>query len=469
MKKLAFMFVVLFAASCSLTGIDLPEIPQVLNIACVGEFESLIPASDNPPPPELVMQVFEGLTKFDEDLKVVPSLASLWESKDGKMIFHLKDTKFSDGTSLVADDVVNSLESLSKTSSSWVVKNVSGFTMFVQGRSGSVLGLEAIDDKTVSIQTNDAPDYFLEKLATPQAVIWKKDKAYPLGTGIFAIRKFVPGTKVTLLPNPHSGIKPKLEQVNFFIRSTYESAFEDFRQGRVHIAPIGEDLVKEAQKEALGRIATFDAKSFLAIGFNCKSLCFTDGANRKAVASAISFDDPEMIEWLGQHEAIPYFFDENYSCKTKVLSVAVPNGLADFGKIIAGQISKNTGIKTEVATYEGDRYIDALLNGKLDLFVFGMMTNTPDSYEILSVPVSESVISQALGYDTAGLVKLLKETNAANDRQEALKKAETLLGDDLPFFQTVRLRSNVVVSVSVSGYNPSAWGSQTLENCSLGR
>jgi peptide/nickel transport system substrate-binding protein len=56
--------------------------------------------------------VYEGLTKRDKDLKIIPGLAESWETIDPlHWRFHLrKDVKFSNGNAFTADDVVFSAE-----------------------------------------------------------------------------------------------------------------------------------------------------------------------------------------------------------------------------------------------------------------------------------------------------------------------------------------------------------------------
>lgn len=475
MKKGLFILLVsvLFVlfASCTLPGISMPDIPQVLNIACVGDFESLEPCGANPPPEQFVRQVFEGLTSFDEKLNVVPALAKSWETSDGKIIMHLSDAIFSDGTKLTALDVVKSFECLSKTDQSWIVKNVSGFSLFTQGRSSSILGIEEIDDLTVSIKTTDAPEYFLKKLANPRAAIWKAS-TLPLGTGVFCVKKFTPGTKITLVPNPYSKVQPKLTQINFLIRISHETAFEDFRQGRVSMTLLSEDLVQNARNESHAVVMSFDSQSFLAIGFNCKSGKTSNLETRLAIASAIDSNELNIKAFDGMHMPISFsgkVDKENNPAKSEI-KLSMPDGLdSGIGQTIAVQIQNRTGIVTEVVKMSNDSFVDALLNGKAQMFVFGMMQNTPDNYETLSLPIANSVLGAGFGYDTANLLKLLQSSNQATDRQAELTRAKMLIDADLPFVPIIELRSYIVVSDTVKDYMPYAWGGGVLSACSIGR
>ncbi|MBP7732859.1 MAG: ABC transporter substrate-binding protein [Caldisericia bacterium] len=470
-KGLLFLFVLLFFASCTLPGISMPEIPQVLNIACVGNFESLEPCGENPPPEKFVRQVFEGLTSFDENLNVVPALAKSWEVADGKIVMHLSDAIFSDGTKLTALDVIKSFECLSKTDQSWIVKNVSGFTLFTQGRSSSILGIEEVDDLTISIKTIDSLEYFLKKLANPRAAIWKQGEL-PLGTGVFCITKFTPGSKIILVPNPYSKVQPKLTKINFMIRMSHEAAFEDFRQGRVAVAPLDESLVSSAKDESHTLMLSYDSHSFLAVGFNCKNGVTSKVETRLAIASEIDSNDLNQKALQGLH--IPIGFanksEQQINLSKSEINLAIPEGLDEnIAHAIALQIKNKTGMKTNVEKMTNDNFVGAILNGKTQMFVFGMMQNTPDDYEMLSLPIANVVLAAGFGYDTANLSTLLKSSNEAVDRQAILAETRMLLEKDVPFIPIIELRSYVVVSDTVKDYLPYAWGGGVLSACSIGR
>lgn len=461
----------LLFASCTLPGVSLPEIPQVLNVACVGNFENLEPCGENPPPEQFVRQVFEGLTSFDENLNVVPALAKTWDVADGKIVMHLSDAVFSDGTKLTALDVIKSFECLSKTDQSWIVKNVSGFTLFTQGRSSSIQGIEVVDDSTISIKTIDSLEYFLKKLANPRAAIWKQGE-FPLGTGVFCITKFTPGSKIILVPNSYSKVRPKLNQINFMIRMSHEAAFEDFRQGRVTIAPLDENLVSSAKTENHAVVLSYDSHSFLAVGFNCKNGVMSKAETRLAIASEIDSSDLNQKALQGLH--IPINFanksDRQINLSKSEIKLAIPEGLDEnIANVIASQIKNKTGMKTDVEKMTNDSFVYAILNDKTQMFVFGMMQNTPDDYEMLSLPIANVVLAAGFGYDTSNLSKLLKSSNEAIDRQAILTETRMLLEKDVPFIPIIELKSYVVVSDTVKDYLPYAWGGGVLSACSIGR
>jgi peptide/nickel transport system substrate-binding protein len=91
----------------------LPASAATLRFAFQGELKSLDPYSLNESfTLGMLGNVYEGLTKRDKDLKIVPGLATSWEQVEPlRWRFHLrKGVKFTNGEDFTADDVVFSAE-----------------------------------------------------------------------------------------------------------------------------------------------------------------------------------------------------------------------------------------------------------------------------------------------------------------------------------------------------------------------
>src|SRR5436305_7288205 len=91
----------------------LPASAATLRLAFQGELKSLDPYSLNESfTLGMLGNVYEGLTKRDKDLKIIPGLAERWEQVEPtRWRFYLrKDVKFQNGENFTADDVVFSAE-----------------------------------------------------------------------------------------------------------------------------------------------------------------------------------------------------------------------------------------------------------------------------------------------------------------------------------------------------------------------
>lgn len=108
------------AATALLLGAAALAGAQTLTIAYTGEPASLDPHFTNGPGAHMHNRhVFEGLTDFDGEGRLVPALATAWRAEGAtRWIFTLRPgVKFHDGSELSADDVVASIERVPRINS----------------------------------------------------------------------------------------------------------------------------------------------------------------------------------------------------------------------------------------------------------------------------------------------------------------------------------------------------------------
>src|SRR5437773_9474588 len=103
----------LFALAALVAGSLLPAEAAPFRFAFQGELKSLDPYSLHESfTLGMLGNVYEGLTKRDKDLKIIPGLAERWEQLEPtRWRFYLrKGVKFQNGEDFIADDVVFSAE-----------------------------------------------------------------------------------------------------------------------------------------------------------------------------------------------------------------------------------------------------------------------------------------------------------------------------------------------------------------------
>jgi peptide/nickel transport system substrate-binding protein len=140
--------------------------------------------------------IFEGLTRIDQNGAVKPSLASAWSiSEDGlTYTFTLKENvTFHDGTSFDADDVVFSFERARAEDS----------TNAQKGIFAPITSVKAVDPQTVEIQIAQPQGDFLFNIGRGDAVIVAPESAEnnmtkPVGTGPFKFVKWDQGSRVII-------------------------------------------------------------------------------------------------------------------------------------------------------------------------------------------------------------------------------------------------------------------------------
>ncbi len=122
----------------------------------------------------VLVNVFEGLAKTDENEKAVPGMAEKWEmSEDGTTYtFHLRDAKWSDGEPVKAQDFEyawkRALDPATAAEYGYQMYYLKGGEAFNSGE-GSIddVGVKAIDDKTLEVVLEAPTPYFLELTAFP--------------------------------------------------------------------------------------------------------------------------------------------------------------------------------------------------------------------------------------------------------------------------------------------------------------
>lgn len=154
--------------------------------------------------------LYNGLTEFNQDMELVPSLAESWEHSDDlkTYTFHLrKGVKFHNGRELKADDIVWNYERVLEPKLGSQIRN----------NIQEVEKVEALDDYTVRM-TLSSPSVTLPIGAQELRIIAKEsldniNKA-PVGTGPFMYEDFVPGESLTMKRfDDYWGGKPCLDKV----------------------------------------------------------------------------------------------------------------------------------------------------------------------------------------------------------------------------------------------------------------
>src|SRR5881394_75678 len=158
--------------------------------------KSLDPAlSTDVPTGRAVSYLFDGLTRFTPDAKVVPGLARSWDvTPDGiTYTFHLRSgVKFHDGRPFTAKNVVATfqrvLDPKTKGGRGWPLYPIKGAEDYAGGKGQTITGLAAPNDTTVVITLKEPFAIFPKLLAMPVNSIVPGNPSAdfgqkPIGTG----------------------------------------------------------------------------------------------------------------------------------------------------------------------------------------------------------------------------------------------------------------------------------------------
>jgi peptide/nickel transport system substrate-binding protein len=203
--------------------------------------------------------VYEGLVRYDADLKIEPALATEWEVMPNNIWrFKLRQgVKFHDGAEFTADDVVASLARVSHPDSP------------LKGNLPAYKSATKVDDYTVDIELvgtyplllNDLTNIHMfdagwlkEHNAEVPTDVAKKVEGYPTfnanGTGPFIVESRVPDSKTILVANAGWWDAPKhnLERIEFTPISSEATRVAALLSGEI-------DFTEKAPVQDLPRLA----------------------------------------------------------------------------------------------------------------------------------------------------------------------------------------------------------------------
>jgi oligopeptide transport system substrate-binding protein len=254
----------------------------------------------------VIQQIFDGLVQFDQNLNVVPAVASNWRvSADGLIYtFTLRqDVKFHNSRPVTANDFVYSftriLDPSERASALSFFEKIKGAEEYRTGKSKEVVGLKAPGPYTLEVTLKEAFAPFLSVLAMKSSKVvpreeierWGKDFGHhPVGTGPFRMESWE-GNRIVLGANSdyYEG-RPYLDRAMYSIYAgaQHDKIFEDFLAGRLE-----EAFVTGASREKLARTKIYQyyrkpSLSLLFYGMNCTSGALADHRVREALTHALN-------------------------------------------------------------------------------------------------------------------------------------------------------------------------------------
>lgn len=293
-----------------------PGYGDTLIAGSIGEPSNLIPilASDSPSH-EVAGLIYNGLVKYDQDLKLVGDLAESFEiSKDGLVItFHLrKGVRWHDGKPFTADDVlftyktmVNPLTPTPYAEDFMQVENVE----VIDPCTFRVIYKKPFAPALASWGISILPRHLLEGKDIMKSPLAR----HPIGTGPFIFKEWKAGEKIVLTYNPdYFEGRPYIDRYIYRIIPDSATMFMELKAGGIDsmgLTPL--QYARQTKYRKFGQNFNkyrYPAFAYTYLGFNLEDQKFKDRRVRQAISYAI--DRREIIEGvllgLGQEATGPY-------------------------------------------------------------------------------------------------------------------------------------------------------------------
>ncbi|WP_326595617.1 ABC transporter substrate-binding protein [Streptomyces sp. NBC_01803] len=236
--------------------------------------------------------VFNTLTRYDDDLKPQPELASSWDiSQDGTTVtLRLRDdVTFHDGRPFTADDVVFAIENLQNPERAAQLR----------ATAVAITGLDKRGDHEL-VLTLDHPvgnlfDLFEFMIITdPNAVDDAITGERLVGTGPFRFEEWRPGAGLTLTRNEAywRPDRPYLDRVEIRVITQADSLVSSLRTGQSHLSlgVAGRDAAPLADDSAFEIVSYETGGGAYYVGANVDVRPTNDKTVRQAIAWAIDRD-----------------------------------------------------------------------------------------------------------------------------------------------------------------------------------
>jgi len=237
--------------------------------------------------------VLEGLVRV-YDGEVTPGVAEKWDiSPDGlTYTFHLRDTKWSDGVPVKAQDFAYAIYRLLDPKTAAGYADIMGFYIkngekFYTGEitDKAQLGVKVIDDKTLEIALENPTGYFLRLvgfmcfLPVREDIVTKYGEAFAaepdkmVYNGPYLVKEWKHEESITLVKNPDFWNKDKIKMdiIECPIISDLKTAANMFEAGELDFCTISEDLLDSYIQSGKASMAPNGGLYWLQFNYSSKT------------------------------------------------------------------------------------------------------------------------------------------------------------------------------------------------------
>ncbi len=295
--------------------------PKILDQSKARDYSSL----------QILLEINEALTRIEKDSNdkevVKPAGAKNWEVSQDKLkwTFHLRDNEWSDGKAVTAKDyeygVKRTLDPKVQSPNAFLlypIKDAKKYNDIKINENGSisseVVGIKAVDDKTLEINLEYPCAYFVNITSfvamQPQRkdIVEKYKDKYGtemdkmVFSGPFAIKQWIHNNRVDLYKNEKywDNKTVKLEKASFKILKENNTIMTELSNGSIDAAKVTnlkwQDKLNKTEKfEVIKRPELTTDFEF----FNQKDKLFKNLNIRKAFSLAIDREDVSKTLWKG--------------------------------------------------------------------------------------------------------------------------------------------------------------------------
>ncbi len=457
---------------------------------------------------DMLISLFEGLVKIDENGKIIPGLAESWTIGKDDITYTFKlreEAKWSDGKPITADD----FKSFFRDILSLKQNNIYAYQLYYifgaqeyreNKKQFNGVAIRVIDDKTLEIRLNSPISYFLEILSQPIYTLrkidnnlkaWKENYSSIAFSGPFQIDEVSKDGEITLLKNEYYYDIDEVKSERLYITTSLgsENALAHFKTNKINLfinPPLSESksLIFDGEAEVIpiksgssinfnfkksGIIGNNDFRKALSLAINRESLLQNDLNYIARSASAYVPDDAGIVN-QGINTK-PLFKQESdselskqllkksqYDKKEKIKIVYLDNNENKrLCEAVVKDIREDLDISLEYKGCSEIELKDVLESSDYHMLIMNYALFYNDPVSILESWVSNSQLN-LFHYKNSEFDNIVSKAKFEKDkvqRAEFLRKAEEMLVNDVPvipiyFHNIVLCKSPLIKGVYVT-------------------
>ncbi len=436
----------------------------------------------------IMASVFMGLMAETPSAETIPGVATSYDVSDDGLTytFHLRDSKWSDGVPVTANDFEFGIKRLmdpnTASPNSWLLYLIENGSDVVSGKKApSELGVTAIDDKTLQFKLNIPAPYFTSMLvhmstfAAPKHVVEKHGDDWTklenmVFNGAYTIEKWIPNDHIMLKKNPHfwDADNVKIENVKMLVIKDSATAFKAFRAGELDISSFPTDQISKVKTDYPDAFHSYATLATSYYSFNLRLDKFKDVNVRQALSMAIdrkvytekvrksgipaygfvptgiaNYPSPALVSWKDKSmderraTAKKLLADAGYTAD-KPLELEIKYRSGDLGKrytVAIAAMWKAIGVKVTMLNKDSNVVYEDYKKGDFEVASGGWSGDYNDAENFLTLLSKGAGRNNYSAYSNpdyeAAMLAASKETDLVK-RAVHLRKAEALIARDQP-------------------------------------
>lgn len=459
---------------------------------------------------QYIVQIYSGLVRLDDTLKVTPDIAESWQLSNGNKTYTFKlkkGVRFQNGREVKAADFKYSWERAANpdtgsTTAKTYLGDIVGVNEMLAGTAAEISGVKVIDDYTLEVTIDVPKSYFLGKVSYPTFYVvdranvesganwWRK----PNGTGPFKLAQWNQQQLVRLERNDYYyGEQAKIKAVNFLLYAGVPMNL--YEEGQIDVTGVSTsnlDAVTDKAGEFYDQLQISQELSFYYFGFNHTKPPFDDVNIRRAFAMAIDKDKVVSLVFRDMVQkadgvippAMPGFnknligldFDvakakelikaSKYGDVSKLPLITITTSgeggyISSYMSAIIDQWRQNLGVEVQVRQMEPERFSYFIKQEKDEMFDFGWIADYPHPQDFVDILFGSGGENNIGEFSNKEADALIDQANAETDAEKSFvlyQQAEQMLVDDAACIPIMFGENYLLVKPYVKGYKVNPLG-----------